>query len=53
VTELAQLLQSIEATPVSEEEFQEAAEAVKKYKLENDQKLQLYGLYKQSTVQQH
>lgn len=50
VSELAMLLESIEAMPVSQQEFLEAAENVKKYKLEDDQKLQLYGLYKQSTV---
>jgi hypothetical protein len=53
VTELAMLLESVDAVPASHEEFVEATENVKKFKLEDDQKLQIYGLFKQSTVRVH
>jgi acyl-CoA-binding protein len=52
VAELSMFLESLEpGATVSPEEFERAAETVKHMKgLDNDQRLQLYGLYKQSTV---
>ena len=50
VAELGMLLESIDVGAVSQEEFEEAASSSKDLKLEDDQRLLLYGLYKQSIV---
>ena len=50
VTELAMLLDTMDIAPVDARTFMAAAEKVKKFKLDDEQKLQLYGLFKQSSV---
>ncbi len=51
LSELAMLLESVNAIPVTKEEFEIAAKKLGSYTwLSNDQKLQFYGLYKQSTI---
>jgi diazepam-binding inhibitor (GABA receptor modulating acyl-CoA-binding protein) len=51
VTELAMLLETMEPGDVSESEFQNACQISKGLKdLQDDQRLQLYGLFKQSTI---
>jgi hypothetical protein len=51
LAELAMMLESVNATEVSIEEFESAATKLSQTKgLSNDQKLQFYGLYKQATV---
>ena len=51
IEELAMLLDTMGAGDVSAEEFQIACDNSKKLKgLEDEQRLQLYGLYKQSTI---
>ena len=50
VTELAMLLDSMDVAPVDIKTFMAAAEKAKRFKLDDEQKLQLYGLFKQSSV---
>lgn len=51
LSELAMLLESININEVTKEEFENAANKLSTYSwLSNDQKLQFYGLYKQSTI---
>lgn len=50
IAELGMLLETIDADTVSPEEFSIAADRIRQLKLDDDQKLQLYGLYKQATV---
>lgn len=51
LAELAMMLESVNATEVSIEEFESTATKLSKIQgLSNDQKLQFYGLYKQATV---
>lgn len=51
LSELAMMLESIGNNEVTKEEFDEAANKLSSYNfLSNDQKLQFYGLYKQSTI---
>ncbi len=51
LSELAMMLESVNAVPVTQEEFEIAAKKLSSYTwLSNDQKLQFYGLYKQSTI---
>eukprot|EP00602_Paraphysomonas_sp_CaronLab_P001350 CAMPEP_0185024336 /NCGR_PEP_ID=MMETSP1103-20130426/7365_1 /TAXON_ID=36769 /ORGANISM="Paraphysomonas bandaiensis, Strain Caron Lab Isolate" /LENGTH=278 /DNA_ID=CAMNT_0027557271 /DNA_START=45 /DNA_END=881 /DNA_ORIENTATION=+ len=51
LAELAMMLESINATEVSDSEFEQAASRVSSYSwLPDDQKLQFYALYKQSTI---
>lgn len=48
--ELAMMLDSMDGDSVNEKEFNETAEKVKNCNFEDDQKLVLYGLYKQGTM---
>jgi diazepam-binding inhibitor (GABA receptor modulating acyl-CoA-binding protein) len=51
VTELAMMLESMSAQPVSEEEFKAAADSLQDmHGMKDEEKLQFYGLYKQGTV---
>lgn len=51
LSELAMMLESVNAVEVTKEEFDEAAARLSTFTwLSNDQKLQFYGLYKQSTI---
>lgn len=51
IAELGMLLDTMQPGAPSQEEFERAAELARQQKgLDNDQKLQLYGLYKQSTI---
>ena len=50
IEELAMMLESIDVAGVSEDQFELARENAKKCKLEDDQKLALYGLFKQATI---
>lgn len=52
IAELSQLLETMDSLPPSQEEFDAAADLSKNttVKLADEQKLQLYGLFKQSTI---
>ena len=50
IEELAMLLESIEASGVTKEEFDKAVADSKDLKLEQEQQLILYSLYKQATI---
>jgi diazepam-binding inhibitor (GABA receptor modulator, acyl-CoA-binding protein) len=51
IAELSMLLESTQASPVSPEEFEEAARKVKSMTgLDDEQRLQLYGLFKQAVA---
>ena len=51
LAELAMMLESIDSTPPTEQDFQASAAKISSYGwLPDDQKLQFYGLYKQCTV---
>ena len=47
VAELGMLLETMNVNPVSPQEFMQAAEVSKKLRLDDEQRLQLYGLFKQ------
>lgn len=51
ITELAMLLETMEPGDVSEAEFNAACDLAKELKdMDDEQRLQLYGLFKQSTI---
>ena len=50
ITELAMMLEATDTGEVTSDEFEFACETAKRLQLDDEQRLQLYGLYKQATV---